>query len=225
MNAQAPWLRARRQALGLRQEQVEAATAAAGEHARVTQSYLSKLERGLRPLASLTPARQDALRRALELSPSEWAARTGLGGPLTPPLGEVVGGLEFLRLPVRALASAGWPLGEGDTDVIDAELVPLAEHRSGMLVLEVQGQSMTAPGGGGIRDGDRIYVDPGDLSLREGRVYVLHVPGSGLVVKRLRRFGEEFWLSSDNPDFPPLHPEQAVVVGRVYYHQPRGQRL
>lgn len=225
MSAQAEWLRERRQALGLRQDQVEAATAAAGEHARVTQSYLSKLERGLRPLSSLTPARQDALRRALDLSASEWAARSGLSVLLVPLGDEVTGGLEFVRLPVRALASAGWPLDESAAGVIDAELVPQAEHRSGMLVLEVQGQSMTAPGGGGIRDGDRIYVDPSDLSLREGRVYVLHVPGSGLVVKRLRRSGADFWLASDNPEFPPLHPEQATVVGRVYYHQPRGQRL
>ncbi len=219
------WLRERRSALGLGQGAIEEATAQSGEHARVTQSYLSKLERGLRPLSSLTPARQDALRRALDLSPSEWAARSGLNALLAPDGDEVVGGLEFVRVPVRALATAGWPVGEDDASIIDAELVPQAEHRSGMIVLEVQGDSMTAPGGQGVRSGDRIYVDPSDLSLREGRIYVLYVPGSGLVVKRVRRFGEDYWLTSDNPDYPPLRPEQAQVVGRVYYHQPKGNRV
>ena len=219
------WLRERRRALGLQQGVVEEATAQAGEHARVTQSYLSKLERGVRPLSSLTPVRQDALRRALELSASEWAARSGLTTLLAPAGDEVVGGLEVVRVPVRALAVAGWPVSEDDASIIDAELVPQAEYRSGMIVLEVQGDSMTTPGGGGIRGGDRIYVDPHDLGLREGRVYVLHVPGSGLVVKRLRRFDEVFWLTSDNPDYPPLRPEQAKLVGRVYFHQPRGSRL
>ena len=93
-----------------------------------------------------------------------------------------------------------------------------------MLVLEVGGDSMTTEAGG-IRPGDRIYVDTGDLDLREGRIYVLHVPGLGLTVKRLRRFGPALWLTSDNPDHPPVKPEEVTVVGRVYYHQPQGQRL
>ncbi|GMA14677.1 LexA family transcriptional regulator [Deinococcus metallilatus] len=221
------WLRARRVALGLRQDEVARRTAAqGGEAGSVTQPYLSRLERGTRPLSALTPARQDALRRALEISASEWAARTGL--PLFSPAGgegDALASLELVRVPVRALATAGLPLSEDPGSVIDIELVPAREHRPGMLVLEVQGQSMTEPGGGGIRPGDRIYVDPGDLDLREGRVYVLHVPGLGLTVKRLRHYGEHVWLTSDNPDHPPVRPEEATIVGRVYYHQPRGTRL
>ncbi|WP_034385842.1 XRE family transcriptional regulator [Deinococcus sp. YIM 77859] len=221
----AAWLRERRRALGLRQDEVARRTVQhGGEGGRLTQPHLSRLERGTRALASLTPARQDALRRALEISASEWVARTGL--PLLAPAGgDLLAALELFRVPVRALATAGLPLSEDPSSVIDIELVPAREHRPGMLVLEVQGDSMTEPGGGGIRPGDRIYVDPGDLDLREGRVYVLHVPGLGLTVKRLRRYGEHLWLTSDNPDHPPVRPEEATLVGRVYYHQPRGTRL
>ncbi|MFC4640431.1 XRE family transcriptional regulator [Deinococcus hohokamensis] len=223
----AAWLRAGRVALGLQQAEVSARTAAlGGEAGRVTQPYLSRLERGTRPLSSLTPERQDALRRALNLTASEWTARTGLR-LLTPLPGEdVLGSLELVRVPVHALATAGLPLTEDPGQIIDHELVPLRDHRPGMLVLEVQGDSMTTDGGaGGIRPGDRIYVDAGDLDLREGRVYVLHVPGLGLTVKRLRRYGRDLWLTSDNPDHPPVRPEEATTVGRVYFHQPRGQRL
>ncbi|MEF2276889.1 XRE family transcriptional regulator [Deinococcus sp. YIM 134068] len=223
------WLRERRTLLGLRQDEVARRTELhGGEAGSVTQPYLSRLERGTRPLGALTPVRQDALRRALEISASEWVARTGLPMLTIPGEGDVMlGTLELVRVPVRALASAGLPLAEDHGSVIDHELVPAREYRPEMLVLEVQGDSMsTGEGGaGGIRPGDRVYVDPGDLDLREGRIYVLHVPGLGLTVKRLRRYGPHVWLTSDNPDHPPVKPEEATVVGRVYYHQPRGSRL
>lgn len=221
----AGWLRQRRQALGLGQHDLSQRTGDLGGPAgRVTQPYLSRLERGERALGALTAQRQDALRRALDVTLSEWTARTGLR-PLAPePREDLLGSLELIRVPVRALASAGLPLTEDHASVIDYELVPLRDHRPGMLVLQVQGDSMTTDSGG-LRPGDRVYVDPGDLDLREGRVYVLHVPGLGLTVKRLRRYGEALWLSSDNPDHPPVRPEEATVIGRVYYHQPQGQRL
>ncbi|WP_019586462.1 XRE family transcriptional regulator [Deinococcus apachensis] len=220
------WLRERRGALGLRQDEVARRTALhGGEAGTVTQPYLSRLERGVRPLDALTPARQDALRRALEISAGEWVARTGLPLLSRESSDDALTALELFRVPVRALATAGLPLTEDSSSVIDIELVPAREHRPGMLVLEVQGDSMTEPGGGGIRPGDRVYVDPGDLDLREGRVYVLHVTGLGLTVKRLRRYGDHVWLTSDNPDHPPVRPEEATIVGRVYFHQPRGTRL
>ncbi len=226
----AAWLGARRTALGLQQGQVSARTLQQGGPAGcVTQPYLSRLERGARPLSALTPARQDALRRALEIPAGEWVARTGLPLLQGAPSDDALQVLELVRVPVRALASAGLPFTEDAAGVIDHELVPARDHRPGMLVLEVGGESMTTTAGGGIRPGDRIYVDPGDLDLREGLVYVLHLPGLGLTVKRLRRYGAgtraALWLTSDNPDHPPVKPEDVTVVGRVYFHQPRGVRL
>ncbi|CAM3298648.1 S24 family peptidase [Deinococcus saxicola] len=227
----AAWLGARRTALNLQQGQVSARTLDHGGQAgRVTQPYLSRLERGTRPLEALTPARQDALRRALEIPAGEWVARTGLPLLQAAPGDDALEVLELVRVPVRALASAGLPVTEDHASVIDHELVPVRDHRPGMLVLEVGGESMTTAAGGGIRPGDRIYVDPGDLDLREGLVYVLHISGLGLTVKRLRRYGGgrdggALWLTSDNPDHPPVKPEEVTVVGRVYFHQPRGVRL
>lgn len=209
------WLRTTRVRLGLKQEDVETRTAALGDAYRVTQSYLSKLERGLKALSDVAPAKLDALRRVYGLTPAEWTAHTGLH--LVTPDDTSERGLAFVRVPVRAGAVAGHP-------VDDAELVPRDEYRTDMLVLEVHGDSMLGPDGG-LRDGDRIYIDTHDLELREGRIYALHVPGSGTVVKRVRKYDGAFWLTSDNPDFPPLRPHRATVLGRVYYHQPRGRRL
>ena len=219
------WLRELRTRLGLRQDQVETHTAALGENCRVTQSYLSKLERGSKPLSALTPHKMNALRQLYRVTPEEWAAHTGLSVITGTSAHEVSGGLEFVRVPVHALATAGVPLSEDSADsALDTELVPREEFRSGMTVLEVQGNSM-ATGEGGIQSGDHIYVDTSDLELREGKIYVLHVHGGGWVVKRVRRFDGEYWLTSDNPDYPPIRPDQASVIGRVYYHRPKGKRL
>lgn len=221
----AEWLRQKRLTLGLQQGDISRRTLEyGGDSGRVTQPYLSRLESGSRPIGALTAARQDALRRALNISASEWVARTGLPLLHTSPEEGPLERLELIRVPVHALATAGIPFTEHPASVIDHELVPLRDHRPGMHVLEVHGDSMTSDQGG-IRPGDRIYVDPGDLDLREGKIYVLHVPGLGLTVKRLRRYSDQLWLTSDNPDHPPVKPEEVTVVGRVYYHQPRGNRL
>ncbi|WP_027480999.1 LexA family transcriptional regulator [Deinococcus pimensis] len=227
MSAPHQWLRELRVRLGLRQDEVETRTAALGEDARVTQSYLSRLERGTKPIVALTPARLDALRRVYHVQPDEWAARTGLRLVAAAAADEIEGTLDHIRVPVRALANAGIPLddeGGAGTATLDTELVPRTDYRGGMVVLEVHGESMTLDGEG-IRHGDRVYVDRSDLELREGKIYVLNVHGAGTVVKRVRRYDGEFWLTSDNPDYPPLRPDAVTVVGRVYYHQPRGRRL
>ncbi|WP_052326681.1 helix-turn-helix domain-containing protein [Deinococcus peraridilitoris] len=70
------WLREVRQDRNMRQEDIEAKTAELG--AKISQSHLSKIERGHATFSSLGPERMDALRRALRISPEEWAANTGL---------------------------------------------------------------------------------------------------------------------------------------------------
>ena len=224
MSAPQLWLRALRRALGLSQAEVEVRTAVLGEACRVSQSYLSKLESGAKPLANLPPLKLDALRRLYRVSPDEWVAHTGLQLVLEANADDLAGALDFVRVSVRALAAAGFPFSEDGSDTIDNELVPRDEFKNGMVVLEVQGESMTTLEGG-LRSGDRVYVDTADLELREGKIYVLHVSGGGTVVKRVRHFEDGFWLTSDNPNFAPIRPDQVTVIGRVYFHQPRGQRL
>lgn len=70
------WLKDMRLQRGLTQPQVEVETAKLG--ARITQGHLSKVENGNRPISTLGPERMEALRLALNISPEDWAERTGL---------------------------------------------------------------------------------------------------------------------------------------------------
>ncbi len=72
------WLKQVRNDKGIRQDQVEAFTSELGPKARISQSHLSKIERGYASLQDLGPQRMDALRRALRLSVEEWTTHTGL---------------------------------------------------------------------------------------------------------------------------------------------------
>lgn len=130
------------------------------------------------------------------------------------------------RVPVIGLAAAGAPVtDEEDARIIGWEYPTDTEYRPHMLCLEVDGESMNDGAADGMRHGDRLYVDPRDMQLQEGKVYVVHIHGNGIVVKRARKLGTDWWLFSDNSDYKPTRPDEATVIGRVYYHQPRGKRL
>ncbi|WP_232220834.1 S24 family peptidase [Deinococcus geothermalis] len=130
------------------------------------------------------------------------------------------------RVPVIGLASAGAPVAdEQDERIIGWEYPAADEYRPHMLCLQVDGESMDNGEADGLRDGDRLYVDTRDLTLQEGKVYVVHVHGNGIVVKRARQLGNDWWLFSDNANFSPTRPDEATIIGRVYFHQPRGKRL
>ncbi len=68
-----------------------------------------------------------------------------------------------------------------------------------------------------IRDGDLVLVDTSLTDLTPGKVYLVELPGQGLMVKRLRRVGDALWFMSDNPVNGSFPAEDAVrVVGQVY---------
>lgn len=70
------WIRSIREDKGIRQSDVEKRSAEFG--AKISQSHLSKIEKGNAPLAGLGAERMDALRRALDLTPEDWVSHTGL---------------------------------------------------------------------------------------------------------------------------------------------------
>lgn len=72
------WVKEIREDKSIRQTDVERFTEALGPRYRISQSHLSKIEKGLSPLAGLGPMRMDALRQALGLSTEEWIEGTGL---------------------------------------------------------------------------------------------------------------------------------------------------
>lgn len=220
------WLVDLRDRQKLRQDEVDKKSRDLG--ARISQSYLSQLERGIKPLSSLGGERMDVLRRIYRVEPAEWARRTGYS--VAVPTGQTDASLspvsDLHRIPVIGLASAGAPVEDAsDARIIGWEYPGKGEYRAHMLCLEVDGASMDSGDADGMQHGDRLYVDPRDMDLQEGKVYVVHVHGNGIVVKRARLLGADWWLFSDNSDFKPLRPDEATVIGRVFFHQPRGKRL
>jgi len=205
-------IRKRREELGLTQEQV--AELSGGSF---TQRTVSSIETGVVNPLNLRSDRLLGLLSALQWSLEDLTKIVDVSFiPNTLQPGERVSKLRFFIEPVRGLASAGQP--------VDADGMPVLADvwRRGSLLYQVEGDSMAPT----LNDGDRVYVDPAELDLREGRVYVFEIPGNGHTIKRVRRLDDgELWLVSDNPKYRPWRPSEMRVIGRVYYHDPAGGRL
>lgn len=182
-----------------------------------TQRTVSSIETGVVNPLNLRSDRLLSLLSALQWSLEDLTKIVDVSFiPNTLQPGERVSKLRFFIEPVRGLASAGQP--------VDADGMPVLADvwRRGSLLYQVEGDSMAPT----LNDGDRVYVDPAELDLREGRVYVFEIPGNGHTIKRVRRLDDgELWLVSDNPKYRPWRPSEMRVIGRVYYHDPAGGRL
>ncbi len=213
-------LKARRARLGLRQEDVSERT-----EDRLSMGTVSDLERGKVQLGNLTYPRLLDLAQALEWTVAELSEQTGVtlsaydGKSSDTPPSQALELLGFRMCDVYDLLSASRPLSEAEP-IPDLSPIPVAnEHaRPGLVLFRVRGDSMTV-GAEGIHEGDIIYTDTHDRLPVSEHVYVIHIPGDGVTLKRVRSLGGELWLFSDNPDqtrHPPFRPDEASVIGRVY---------
>jgi len=200
-------IRERRQQLGLSQADLARVTG-------VTDVYISGIERGIRSLERWPWQRLEALRRALHWTTEEFAEVTGIELPgaasssraKNPPI--LPDG--YTMIPVVGAANGGKPV-EYSVPVRDEIMRP------GAIAFEVQGNSMDDGGPDAIRDGDLVLVDTSLTDLVPGKVYLVELPGQGLMVKRLRKVGDDLWFMSDNPENGSWPAEDAVrVVGQVY---------
>lgn len=82
-----------------------------------------------------------------------------------------------------------------------------------MTGLLVSGESMSPT----LRDGAVALVDQSAHEIIDGKVYVVYIKDSGIIIKRLFRGVGTISLRSDNPDFPELKAkaEEIVVQGRI----------
>lgn len=109
--------------------------------------------------------------------------------------------------------------GDGPPIFFRADWIASKRLRADRLVaLRVNGASMEP----GLYDGDLVVVNTDETTPRDGEVFVINYEGEA-VIKRLRRDGGLWWLSSDNSDkriFADKHcDEHALVIGRVIYKQ------
>lgn len=87
-----------------------------------------------------------------------------------------------------------------------------------LLAVAASGRSMEP----GLYDGDLVVVDTGDIRAVDGRVVAADYDGE-FTIKRLKRDGGQWWLSSDNPDkarFPDKVCTDSVrILGAVIHKQ------
>ncbi|QDQ87719.1 helix-turn-helix transcriptional regulator [Alcaligenaceae bacterium SJ-26] len=87
-----------------------------------------------------------------------------------------------------------------------------------VFVATVVGDSMQPR----IHEGDLLLLNQADTTKRDGRVYGF-VHAGRFVVKRLRKDGRRWLLTSDNPEYAPMEAIEATkVVGRVVLMQGEG---
>ncbi len=211
-------IRKRRKQLGLSQDDLAAKL-------DISQQAVVKIEKGSTNIARWPWQRLEALRRALQWTPDEFYEATGIELPVmgagSGSLGVTGGGAGnvqnpptlpsgYTMIPVVGAANGGKPV---------EYTVPIREDvmRPGAVAFEVHGDSMDDGSAEAIRNGDLVLVDTSLTDLVPGKVYLVELPGQGLMVKRLRRVGDALWFMSDNPINGSFPAEDAVrVVGQVY---------
>lgn len=88
-----------------------------------------------------------------------------------------------------------------------------------LVAVDVHGESMEP----GLYDGDTVIVNTGDVTPRDGCVFVLRYEDE-TVVKRMLRDAGKWWLCSDNAD-QIRHPRKEAIeglceiIGRVIHKQ------
>lgn len=189
--------------------------------ADVSQSLISQIERGVQHPTGVSVERFTRLLGVLKWSVEDFSLATGIGLVTAPtkeePSVQPADLFDHVFVEPHCLAHAG----PGDSlDTVprgSAVMVRKADIRRRYTEYAyASGNSMTKPDGSGIHDGALLFVDVNDLELRDGDAYLIKVPGNGFYVKRARWQFDEWWLHSDNPEYPPYQEEKALVVGHVY---------
>ena len=81
-------------------------------------------------------------------------------------------------------------------------------------IISVRGDSMDPT----LPNGSQVIVDRNRKELRPGRIYVMRTE-EGLVVKRVKRNAQGWWLMSDNPAWAPLLlNEETDIIGEVRWY-------
>lgn len=218
------WLQEQRLTRGLTRPEAVNEGLKVDPRAQLSPDYLSKLEYGTRSLASAAADVREAIRRGLGISREEWISATGLHIPLEAHDGVVkLADDGLIEVPVYGMASANPDGNMTATKPVGTARIPstvIRENRHAYLVL---GDSMDDGGRDGIRDGDTVMCDHSATDLREGKIYIVKVPGNGILLKRVRTYADgETYLESDNRNYRPLRPDEAQIIGRVVWVDPKG---
>jgi SOS-response transcriptional repressor LexA len=160
---------------------------------------------------------------ALRWTPFEMQTETKLDLGLHGQPGDTATNIPKRLVPLRDLASAG----------VDVESSAVREYIEvsnedwfpGLELYRAEGNSMYVADANAdsIRHGDILYVNSFETEPVSREIFVVRLGSGNVVVKRLEilmseRFGGAVILTSDNPTFGPIFPdEDARIVGRVKF--------
>jgi repressor LexA len=188
----------------------------------IEQSGISSLESGKTDINALSPSRLTAIAQAygyrdiFEMQ-DDLGLDFKLGQP--PPLifePTAHNYPEFVVLPIEPLeAAAGLPTHPSEYGNSEKYIMPKANYNNNLRIFTARGDSMAREGGLGIHNGDSLVVDTAELNPRDNKVYVVQDESGAVVVKRVRNYTGDWWLTSDNPKYPPFKLHDARVLGRV----------
>ena len=189
----------------------------------IDRSMISMIETG-RLLPSFARATQAALALGVSM---DWVA--GLTDDPTPadqrtsPVKELPGA-DWLIAPyardVRAAAGAGvepWHEAADCGVALHRAVLPAWARAEGLVCIRATGNSMEPD----IHDGDLVVLDRMSAEPVDGQTFVLRTD-DGLIVKRLRRRGAAWEITSDNRRYGPRGvAAEDRVIGRVAWSGPR----
>ncbi|WP_291329023.1 S24 family peptidase [Desulfovibrio sp. UCD-KL4C] len=206
-------------------EQIEKAVEAAGNPTTLAKAcgieqsslarYLKREQRGL-GFSSLVKI-MDYLNSALPISALAPHGQNGNGSVVNPecPLPESAGSI----FPVYQFAAGGLPISLAEIEPICEVCIPQKFVFSGLMVVQVMGDSMSPL----IRNGAYIGINKQEKKIVPGRVYAVDVPYEGLTIKRvfLDPVHGELILRPENPTHPeirvPIEGRDGLIVGEVMW--------
>lgn len=176
------------------------------EKAEMSQSYYSEIERGARPLDTLTVRKLLNLAKALNWSLAEMQRATGVDLGITPVT--LVGEGSADVYPLAAALNLDNP-----GPAVEHELITPGLKRP--LLLRMDSEEMLGVTPASIRPGSTLHIDQADTTPEEGRVYVLtDQDGAHVRLYATTRLGPVF-RAENRSTFEDIPATDATIIGRV----------
>jgi repressor LexA len=118
-----------------------------------------------------------------------------------------------ILVPLIGKAGAGFPQMKGDIEIIgyiETKKIPRV-NPSDLIAVEVHGDSMEPT----LQEGDKviakIYIGDG-FDIPNRKIVIVADQDGELLVKRLMKKDGLILLTSDNPNYPPIIPQEARII-------------
>lgn len=112
---------------------------------------------------------------------------------------------------------AGTPLDAHPHQIRRRFHIPVPFRRFRMIVLMVEGDSMTLPDGEGLPQGSFVLVNLDEILSERGYVYAFQLSDGSHIIKRLNLYNGRPAIFSDNAEYSTVTLDRTIRnIGRVY---------